>query len=679
MPPVFKKLRLLQTHATLFGHDSTSHPEHLEKRASYGSGAPYWVESISRQAGLIPYQTNASYVLYRNVKDYGAKGDGVTDDTAAINLAISDGNRCGAGCDSQTITPAFVYVPAGTYLISTPIVMYYYTEFHGDANDLPIIKATPGFKGIALVDSDVYYPGGGGSNWYANQNNFYRKVRNFVIDITAMPIKSNTACIHWQVAQATSLQNIVMNMLVGDKTTGNKQQGIFMDNGSGGWMEDLIFNGGNIGFFSGNQQFTSRNLTFNNCNTAIFQNWNWVWAYKSLSINNCGIGIDMTQGGNVITTGSLIVQDGVFTNTQVGIMTTFSSNSTPVSAGSLVIDNVDFTGTMVAVQYPNGTVILPGGSKVAAWVQGRVYTAYEALEQVGNLTCYEPTANSSRIQQTVGAPPKPSVLLTPTGTFWERSKPQYEGVPVASFISAKSNGAVGDGVTDDTAALQALFNKATTNQIVYIDHGAYVVSSTIKIPKNIRITGEMWPMIMVSGNPGSAFLDQTHPQPVFRVGEPGDVGSVEMTDIVFETLGSAPGAIILQWNMAGTTPGAAGMWDVHWRIGGTAGTKLQSDKCTKTPLVSHGASNGCVGAFLLFHLTATGSVMMVNNWGWVSDHELDITDHNQIDIYNGRGALIETQHSVWMYGTAFEHSMLYNYQIANAKNVYMSVVQSETA
>lgn len=38
--------------------------------------------------------------------------------------------------------------------------------------------------------------------------------------------------IHWQVAQATSLQNIRFEMVV-DKTSNNKQQGIFMDNGSG--------------------------------------------------------------------------------------------------------------------------------------------------------------------------------------------------------------------------------------------------------------------------------------------------------------------------------------------------------------------------------------------------------------------------------------------------------------
>lgn len=70
---------------------------------------------------------------------------------------------------------------------------------------------------------------------------------------------------------------------------------------------------------------------------------------------------------------------------------------------------------------------------------------------------------------------------------------------------------------------------------------------------------------------------------------------------------------------------------------------------------------------------------MENNWGWVSDHELDMSAKGQINIYNGRGLLIESQLGVWMYGSSFEHSQMYNYQVANAKYVYMSIIQSETA
>lgn len=62
------------------------------------------------------------YQTYRNVKDFGARGDGVTDDTAAINAAIYTGGRCGKGCDSTTIAPALVYFPAGSYVISSPII-----------------------------------------------------------------------------------------------------------------------------------------------------------------------------------------------------------------------------------------------------------------------------------------------------------------------------------------------------------------------------------------------------------------------------------------------------------------------------------------------------------------------------------------------------------------------------
>lgn len=61
-----------------------------------------------------------------------------------------------------------------------------------------------------------------------------------------------------------------------DGGTANAQLGIFMDNGSGGFMTDLTFNGGKYGAFFGSQQFTTRNMTFNNCQTAVFMNWNWV-------------------------------------------------------------------------------------------------------------------------------------------------------------------------------------------------------------------------------------------------------------------------------------------------------------------------------------------------------------------------------------------------------------------
>lgn len=57
-----------------------------------------------------------------NVKRYGAKGDGVTDDTAAINAAIQ-GTEAGN-----------VYIPAAKYIISDPIVMKVGVNLVGDSH-----------------------------------------------------------------------------------------------------------------------------------------------------------------------------------------------------------------------------------------------------------------------------------------------------------------------------------------------------------------------------------------------------------------------------------------------------------------------------------------------------------------------------------------------------------------
>lgn len=616
------------------------------------SSSSYWVSQIQRQ-GTVAF-ADTSFKIYRNVKDYGAVGDGSTDDTAAINNAITDGNRCGLGCDSTTVTPAIIYFPPGTYMVSTPIIQYYYTQFIGDALTLPTLKATAGFVGMAVIDADPYT--NTGANWYTNQNNFFRQIRNFVIDLTAMP-SSAGAGIHWQVAQATSLQNIRFEMVQGGGAA-NKQSGIFMDNGSGGFMTDLTFNGGNYGAFLGSQQFTTRNMTFNNCNTAIYMNWNWLWSLKSINVNNCQVGVDMANVPENQTVGSVLLSDSKFVNTPVAVNASFSQNSVPATGGTLVVDNVDFTGSATAVMSA-GQAVLAGGKVVQSWGMGREYTG----------------ATGVRVQDNLPAPNKPAGLLGSNGAVFERAKPQYESLDQSQFVSVKSKGAKGDGITDDTQAIQNAMNGMAAGQVLYFDHGAYVITNTVTVPSNIKITGEIWPLIMASG---TAFSDANNPKAVFQVGTAGQSGAVEISDLIFETLGPAPGAILMEWNLGASSQGSNGLWDTHFRIGGSAGTKLQSDTCAKNPNATHGANPACEGAALLFHATQSASVYVENCWFWVADHELDLADHNQIDIYNGRGVLIESQSPTWFYGTSAEHSVLYNYQLAGAKNVYMSIIQSET-
>lgn len=618
----------------------------------------WWMSRIKRQ-GKPAYLGKDDYKIFRNVREYGAKGDGNTDDTDAIKRAITEGSRCGRGCDSSTVTPAIVYFPPGIYKVSKPIIPYYYTQLIGDANDLPTLKAASEFTGIAVIDADPYDQG---VNWWTNQNNFFRQVRNFKIDLTGLP-KSTGTGIHWQVAQATSLQNIEFNMIQ-DESEDNKQQGIFMDNGSGGFMTDLTFNGGKYGAFFGNQQFTTRNLKFNNCKTAIYMNWNWIWTFHGLDIQNCDVGIDMANGGPVQTVGSVIVLDSTFANTNIGVSTSYNPNQAGTN-GTLVLDNVDMK-TNVPVAVANGvtrTTILPGNRHVKAWAQGRAYGEGQA-----------PKAMQGESREVT----KPSSLLADQGgRIVTKSKPQYTNVDASRFISVKSKGAKGDGVSDDTAAIQSCFDTAGPDDIVYFDHGAYVVTDTVRVPKNIKVVGEIWALIMAGGDRN--FQDQNNPRPVFQVGKPGDVGNVVMQDLMFETLGPQPGAIMMEFNVAGQTKGSAGLFDVHFRIGGTSGTNLQSDKCKKDEKFIADPKPECIGAFMLLHITPSASAYLENVWMWTADHELDRPDHEKINIFTGRGVLIESTKGTWLWGTASEHQVMSNYQLNKARGVFMSLVQSETA
>jgi hypothetical protein len=156
------------------------------------------------------------------VKDYGAVGDGVTDDTAAIQLAISDGGRCGANCGSSTIYPETVYFPASTYLVSSSITQYFNTELIGNSLSYPAIVASPSFVGLGVISSNFYTSPQ--SEWYLSTNKFLRSIRNLIIDVRATPQDTQVCGIHWQVAQATFLEGIYFFMTEPSDNPDNTQQ-----------------------------------------------------------------------------------------------------------------------------------------------------------------------------------------------------------------------------------------------------------------------------------------------------------------------------------------------------------------------------------------------------------------------------------------------------------------------
>ncbi|KAL6702716.1 hypothetical protein ACN47E_000998 [Coniothyrium glycines] len=634
----------------------------------------YWLENIKHQ-GIAAFNPNPeSYQVFRNVKEWGAQGDGITDDTAAIQAAITAGNRCAPGvCESSTNTPAIVYFPGGTYLISSSIIDYYYTQLIGNPNCLPTIRAAANFSstgGLGLIDGSPYQGSGPrvGRTGYGPTNTFFRQIRNLILDSTALPANFSATGIHWPTSQTTSLQNVVFNM---NAENGTLHQGLFIEEGSGGFMTDLVFNGGNYGFNVGNQQFTTRNLTFNNVNTAINHLWDWGWTYKSVTINNCRVGLNISAGGpSAVNVGSITLLDSEISNTPIGIATSRTGSSEPAAAGSLYLENVKLKNVGTAVLGLNGTYLAGSSSAsiITAWADGHRYLPTGPTEARG------PIVPSKR----------PAELIDQSGKYYERSKPQYESVPLSQFLSARDLGATGDGNTDDTDALNAaIVQSKQEGKILFIDAGYYKVSGTIYIPPGSKIVGEALASVILSS--GNYFNDINAPKVVVQIAQPGEQGTVELSDLFVSTQGQQKGAILIEYNLASYGE-PAGLWDVHTRIGGFAGSNLQTEQCEKTPDVDITEANlvqECIAAYMSMHVTKFGTgIYMENNWLWTADHDLDDARNNntQINIYAGRGLHIESQRgALWLYGTAVEHHVKYEYQFVDTRNIFMGHIQTETA
>ena len=82
-------------------------------------------------------------------------------------------------------------------------------------------------------------------------------------------------------------------------------------------------------------------------------------------------------------------------------------------------------------------------------------------------------------------------------------------IAAATGLSAQSYGVVGDGVADDTAALQAAIDAATAAQeALYIPGGRYLISAPLRIVRGVRIFGAyaepQVTLFSVTPNPGGA-------------------------------------------------------------------------------------------------------------------------------------------------------------------------------
>ena len=301
-------------------------------------------------------------------------------------------------------------------------------------------------------------------------------------------------------------------------------------------MGDLTFNGGLLGLDMSNQQHEGKSLTINGCTTGIKVNHCFDCVFTNCEFSDVATGLDMA-GRSV---GRIIFLD-----------------STASNSGTVVSTDSESTGThtLIIESFVKGlgvtTIVSAGGSPIFnsdiadSWVYGNAYTP-------GG-----PPSGSHQTGTTY-AVPRPASLLS-GGKCLTVPPPTYAEVDVSQVINVNNISDLpvfGDGKLDDTINLNAVISQYASSKILFFPQGTYVVSDTIFFLNGSRVVGEAW--FAISAN-GSKFFNPQSPIPMVRVGNTGDVGVAQFSDMLFTVADVFQGCTLLEVNMAGTNQADVGV------------------------------------------------------------------------------------------------------------------------
>ncbi|KAH8904793.1 glycoside hydrolase family 55 protein [Coniochaeta sp. PMI_546] len=550
----------------------------------------------------------------------------------AINAGTNGGTRHPEWLASQ---PRVVYIPPGTYTISQTIRMNTDTILMGDATNPPIIKASASWSGDATLVS-----GQDPATGVSGELSFAVGLKNLVLDTTSIPGGNTFTALWWGVAQAAQLQNVRITMA--SSVNGQGHTGIQLGRGSTLGLADVRVERGQNGIWvNGHQQALFKSIYFYQNTVGMLITGGNTFSIIAPTFDTCGTGVHHTSG----SAPWIALIDAKSVNSGV----TFITDGYP----SFVIENLSKDTNSDVARVPSGTV-LGAQSHVNTFSYGNT---------VGRNPVYGATTSTNN---------RPAALA-PGGNYPVLPAPNYANNPVTDFINVKDpaqNGGhtvLGDHSIDESGVLnQVLQYAAANNKIAYFPFGKYRVDSTLLIPKGSRIVGEAWATI--TGN-GAFFKDSNNPKPVVAVGNGGDVGTAQIQDMRFTVSDVLPGAIIVQFNMAGSSPGQVALWNSLVTVGGTLGASALTNTCTDP-------SNECKAAFIGMHFAPTSSAYVENVWNWVADHMTEGSGGSSIAAKGG--ALVEATKGTWIHALGSEHWWLYQLNLRKASNVLVSLLQTET-
>ncbi|GGY20236.1 gluconolaconase [Massilia dura] len=395
-----------------------------------------------------------------------AKGDGATDDTAALQAAIDK-----AANDEQG---GIVFLPSGRYRLTRTLTIPLAVRVYGVGATRPVFvlaPKTPGFqKGVANM---VIFTGG---DQYrvgkvpmpvpsavpfspqdkpvrdANSSTFYSALSNVDFEIGAG--NPAAAAVRMHTAQHSNLSHI-------DFHTGSGLAGIYHVGNVG---YNLRFYGGRYGILAEKTspawQFTLMDSTFEGQRDAAIREHEAGLTMVNVEIRDTPVGVEIDRGYGDWLWG----KDVRFENVSKAALVVSNENNvyTQVGFEQAIARNVP-----VFARFRDSGKVLRGN--------GRDYRVDEfnhglTLKQLGEPGRF---ATNYKTATLPAGTPAPQRALRPL-------PPSQEWANVRTF------GAVGDGTTDDTAALQKAID---SRRVVYLPLGFYVVNDTIRLKADTVLVG----------------------------------------------------------------------------------------------------------------------------------------------------------------------------------------------
>jgi sugar lactone lactonase YvrE len=440
---------------------------------------------LSYAASFYPVRLEDPAAVYLTQKDFPVHGDGVGDDSAALQQAIDKvASSTGAGV---------LFISKGTYRLTKTVYVWPGVRLIGYGDSRPVLtlgENTPGFQ-EGTGKYMLFFSGGRGFGRTdgppqdGGAGTFYSAMSN--IDIEIGPGNPAAIGVRFHVAQHCYLAH--MDLRVGSARAGLED--------IGNEVEDLHFHGGQYGIIT-KRSAPGWPILVIDC---AFEGQ----SVAAISDQQAGLTLVRAQFKNVPTTVSLVpghpdelwLSDARLENVTGPAVIISDENS---ARTQINLQNVSCKEVPVLASFrESGKSVAGVGSAyvVEQFTHGLQITGLGADRQIKTtLAAHEVTALPAPAESDIPSLPDP-----------------------ATWVNVRTLGVTGDGKTDDTAALKEAIAK---HRALYLPIGWYCVSDTLKLRPDTVLIG-LNPSATVINLPDKtpAFQERAEPKPVIEAPKGG--------------------------------------------------------------------------------------------------------------------------------------------------------------